>query len=493
MTQLDQLQAKIRTYLSSLSPKAIEALVRNLERAKAQADADPNIELVLNSALAILRKPTTHPLDSEGNEHRRGQIQRMFFTSLDGFLIDEFLPNRQEGRIHRGMLNKVWKWLGRDVMPTDVQLVLEQAGNAAVSGERVDGLVQALRTRSADAIGEALRRGEIDDREHRRMGIELGGERGISELRDIHKVFSSERWLMPFLEAMPDRINERRLKQDHDVLRMVDKCSERFPDHLPLVAAALVDRADKPSALCAFAGRLAGDDDPKVIAGSQFAPFVDVVMSEAERLNILAVDHRNNNPDPVAFSNALSDYNSLVRGIERDVDLTVTGKWHSRLADTKRSISDVVTRELHNAHTAVRRALQVPKLDDDGKLILDQTAINDAVRAVRVVNMVRHGSETFAVNDISKRTRQTVEQTLEIVTRSLITDLGKAKSPQLEAHQAAADVAIMLSEIYFGAEYADQLRRSRHAALAKAKTRAGDETVAATPERRLINKALKRA
>jgi hypothetical protein len=129
------------------------------------------------------------------------------------FLIDEFLPNRQEGRIHRGMLNKVWKWLGRDVMPTDVQLVLEQAGNAAVSGERVDGLVQALRTRSADAIGEALRRGEIDDREHRRMGIELGGERGISELRDIHKVFSSERWLMPFLEAMPDRINERRLNR----------------------------------------------------------------------------------------------------------------------------------------------------------------------------------------------------------------------------------------------------------------------------------------
>ena len=206
MTQLDQLQAKIRTYLSSLSPKAIEALVRNLERAKAQADADPHIELVLNSALAILRKPSTHPLDSEGNEHRRGQIQRMFFTSLDGFLIDEFLPNRQEGRIHRGMLNKVWKWLGRDIMPTDVQLVLEQAGNAAVSGERVDGLVQALRTRSADAIGEALRRGEIDEREHRRMGIELGGERGISELRDIHKVFSSERWLMPFLEAMPDRI-----------------------------------------------------------------------------------------------------------------------------------------------------------------------------------------------------------------------------------------------------------------------------------------------
>lgn len=467
--------------------------MRNLERAKAQNRADANIELVLSSALEILRRPIPKSPDMEDGELRRGQIQRMFFTPLDSFLIDEFLPHRQEGRINRAMLNKVWKWIGRDLMPHDVQLVLEQAGNAKVSGERIDTLVNALRTRSVDAIGEALHCGEIDDKEHRRMGIELGGERGINELRDMQKIFASERWLMPFLQAMPERINERRLKKDTDVLRMIDKCSARFPDHVPMLAAALVERAEMPSALCSFAGRLTGDDDPKAIANSPFSPFVDVVMSEAERLNILAIDHRNNNPDPVAFSNALSDYNNLVRGVERDMDLSVTGKWHHRLADTKRSISDVVTRELQNAHSAVRRALQVPKIAADGSLDVDESSINDAVRALRVVTMVRHGSETFAVNDVSKRTRQAVEQTLEIVTRSLITDLGKAKSHQIQAHQSAADVAIMLSEIYFGEDYAAQLRRSRHAAVAKAKSRASDLAADSTPERRLINKVLKRA
>jgi|GEM_PF-1531672 len=493
MTQSDQLDVKIRTYLSSLSPKALEALVRNLERARAKNSADPNIELVLQSALDILRKPVPKSHDLHAGDLRRGQIQRMFFSPLDGFLIDEFLPTRQEGRINRDMLNKVWKWIGRDLIPNDVRTVLEHAGNAAVSGERIDTLVQALRTRSVDAIGEALRLGEVDEREHRRMGIELGGERGISELRDIRKVFASERWLIPFLQAVPDRINERNLKKDNGVMRLVDKCTTRFPGHVPLLAAAFIDRADTPSGLCSFSGRLAGDDDPKAIASSQFAPFVDVVMSEAERLNILAIDHRNNNPDPVAFSSALSDYNSLVRGIERDMDLSVTDKWHQRLAHTKRSISDVVTRELHNAHSAVRRALQVPKVDSDGNLDINKSAIDDAVRALRVVTMVRNGSDTFAVNDVSKRTRQTVEQTLEIVARSLISDLGKSKSPQLAAHLAAADTAIMLSEIYFGADYAAQLRRSRHAALAKANTQKSSETAAENPERRLINKALKRA
>ncbi|MEM5585746.1 hypothetical protein WNZ15_25025 [Roseibium sp. AS2] len=492
MTYSDQLETKLKTYLSSLRPQAVQALVRNLERAKTRKDADPNLQLVLSAAVALLRKPQPVLTDVPGGEQRRGQIQRMFFAPLTAFLINETLPNRQEGRVHRGMLDRVWKWLGRDVMSADVRMVLEQAGNAAVSGERIDALVQAMRSRAVEAVGEKLRQAEISEKEHRRMAAELGGARGIAELRDIQKIFAAERWLMPFLQNIPDRINENRLKRDTDVLRMVGNCSARFPDHVPVIAAALVERAETPSALCAFAGRLAGDSDAKAIAGSPFAPFVDMVMSEAERLQILALDHRNHNPDPVAFSQALSEYHTLVRGVERDMDLSAAGKWQKQLADTKRSISGVVTGELNGAHSSVRKALQVPKFDETGTLQVDKKAIDDAVRALRVVNMVRNASETFAVNDIGKRTRQAVEQTLEILARSLITDLGKLRAPQLEAQMAAADVAIMLSEIYFGSDYAAQLRRSRQSALAKAHANQAGTAGAPSPERKLVANALGR-
>jgi len=490
MTHSDQLEAKLKTYLSSLSPKAVEALVRNLERAKNQKNADPNIQLILSAAINLMRKPQPVAPDLPGGEQRRGQVQRMFFAPLQDFLIDELLPNRQEGRIHRGVLDRVWKWLGRDVMAADMRIVLEQAGNAAISSERIDALVQALRSRSVEAIDDKLHRGEISEKEHRRMAAELGGARALAELKDIQKIFAAERWLVPFLQNIPDRINEQRLKRDTDVLRLVDKCSERFPDHMPVIAAALVDRAEMPSALCAFAGRLIGNSDPKAIANSLFSPFVDAVMSEAERLQILALEHRNHNPDPIAFSQALSEYHTLVRGVERDMDLTVTGKWHKQLSETKRSISSVVTRELNSAHGSVRRALQVPKFDETGQLNRDQAAVDDAVRALKVVTMVRNASETFAVNEIGKRTRQAVEQTLEILTRSLVTDIGKTRGPQLEAQMAAADVAIMLSEIYFGEEYASQLRRSRQSALAKANKGAAE--TGPSPERMLVANALGR-
>ncbi|MEM9631399.1 MAG: hypothetical protein AAGA50_08745 [Pseudomonadota bacterium] len=490
MSYSDQLETKLKTYLSSLSPKAVEALVRNLEKAKAQKDKDPHLNLILTAAVTLLRKPQSGTLDLPGGEHRRGQIQRLFFSPLEDFLINETLPNRQEGRVNRAVLDRVWTWLGRDVIPGDVRMVLDQAGNNAVSGERVDALVQALRTRSVDAVSEALRKSEVSEKERRRIGIELGGERGIAELLDIQKIFAAERWLIPFLQNIPDRVNEHRLKQDLDVLRLVDKCSARFPDHIPVIAAALVERADTPSALCTFAGRLAGDEDPKVIANSPFAPFVDVVMSEAERLQILALEHRNNNPDPVAFSQALGEYHSLVRGVERDMDLSLSGKWHKRLSETKRNISSEVTRELNNAHGAIRRALQVPKFDKNGVLRSNQAAIDEAVRILRVVTMSRNASETLAVNDVGKRTRQAVEQTLEIVTRSLITDLGKARGQQQEAQLAAADAAIMLSEIYFGSEYAAQLRRSRQSAVSKAKNNGND--AAPSAERKLVASALSR-
>lgn len=466
MAETELLTSKIKDYLQGLPPRAVHTLVQKLEKSKGSGQHDPHLDLILNACVHMLRDPRTGAIDPPRGMVRKNQVQRMFFSPLEEFLINESLPNRQEGRVYRPGLERVWQWLGRDVLPGDVRRVLEEAEKETVSDERFDNLIHALRSRAIDAVGTKLDTVETSEKERRRLSIELGGERGIAELKDIHKIMAAEGWLVPFLNAVPDTLTANRVKVDKDVLNLVGKCSVKYPDHIPVVAAALLERSASPSALCTFAGRLARTDDPKEISTSQFAPFVDVVMSEAERLNILALDHRNNNPDPVAFSQALEDYHDLVRGVELNMDLSQASRWQKRLADTKRNIADAITRELNNAHGAVRRALQVPGFDADGNLDQDKVSINEAVRSLRVAIMVRNASDTLAVNEVGKRTRQTVEQTLEILTRSLISDLGKTTGKHREAHLSAVDVAIMLCEIYFSADYAAQLRRSRQSALA---------------------------
>lgn len=466
MTETVALTNKITEYLQGLSPRAVQALVHKLEKSKQTGFNDPHLDLILAAGITILRAPRAGVVEPGHGAIRRNQVQRMFFSPLDEFLINENLPNRQEGRVFRPCLQRVWQWLSRDILPGDIRRVLEEAEKETVSEERFNTLVHVLRSRAVEAMGSMLERVEISDKDRRRMSIELGGERGIAELRDIHKILAAERWLLPFLNMMPETLSENRFKVDIDVLNLVGKCSAKYPDHIPVVAVALLERADTPSALCTFAGRLAMTDDPKAIGTSQFAPFVDVVMSEAERLNVLAVEQRNHNPDPVAFSQALAEYHNLVRRVELDMDLSQASKWHQRLSETKRNISEVVTRELNSAHGAVRRALQVPDWSKDGPFEQDQASVNEAIRTLRVVAMVRNAAETFAVNEVGMRTRQTVEQTLEILSRSLIGDLSKTAGKQRDAYLAAVDVAIMLCEIYFGADYAAQLRRSRQSALA---------------------------
>lgn len=485
MTQSELLTSKIKTYLRELSPQAVQTLVRTLERKRASGSEDPYVDLILSASVDLMRVP---PLQSKEETEReealappkigRASVPRLFFGPLQEFLINEQLPVKQEGRVHRAVLGKVWNWIARDVLAKDVDMLIRQVEAGKIDEEKLEVLVKALRRRSVDAISAALDLGETSEKAYRRMSVELGGERGLADLRDINKIFAAEGWLVPFLNAVPETLSEHRLKADVDILNLVNKASQRFPEYNSVVAAALLERANRPSALCSFAGRLARSDDPKIIGQSPFSPFVEVVLSEAERLHILAEAHRSHNPDPVAFSQALQEYHSLIKGVELDLDFSQAEGWRKRLSETKKSVSDIVSRELNGAHGAVRRSMQLPKVGPSGDVEVDQAVIDEAVRALRVVAMVRNATETFAVNELGKRTRQAVEQTLEIVTRSLIQELRKQHGPALEAHKAAVDVAIQLSEIYYGTEYAQQLRRSRQSAIAAAK---GIEPATAAP------------
>ncbi|MTH98934.1 hypothetical protein [Roseibium sp. RKSG952] len=465
MATTDLVFQKIRAYLQDLSPQALETLVRNLGGAKAPGAPDANAEVILAIATDLLRKSghgKAGGLDARGWTER---LKRAFFAPLDGFLIDEELPNKQEGRIFRPTLDRIWIWLERGDLADGIARGIAEAQRGANDG-RVADLAGSLRRRSVGVMGAALHNARDAGRDRRRLSLEMGGERGLAELRDVHRVFEAEQWLAPFLSRVPLQLDDNQFRRDPAVLKLVRKVGGVFPGHVPVMAAAFLDRAEVKSSMCSFAARLAESDDPKVIEGSKYAPFVDVVLSEAERLNAVAVQHRTGNPDPVVFSQAVADYQRLVQGVERELDLTMTARWRKRLSATKRAVSEVLERELHYAHGAVRRALQVPKPGPDGALQQDQASIEEAVRAVRVVSLARRATETLAVNDIGARTRQTVEQTLEFMTQSLFANLAKVTGDQQRAQLAAVDVAITLCTIYYGKDYGAQLKRRRQSALA---------------------------
>jgi len=459
---------KIQTYLGELSPKAVRSLVARLEKSQAAGSDDPNLGVILGASLDMVRsgKPVEETFrDTQSTTIRKNQVQRMFFKPLDDFLIDEMLAEKQPGRIHRSMLNKIWLWLKRDVLTEEISAVIERAEDPDCTDDELALEIDSLQDKAIVAFRVALESSDEAELNRRRLSAEMGGARGLAELKEVYRVFQMEADLIDLFEPYTDTLYPNRFKVDTDLLQRCHAFLKKHKSSVDILAGALLSRTSHPAMLPGFGMRLAGVNNLADLANSEFTPLMTIAISEVERLALLAHDHRKFNPDPIGFSVALSDYHEVLRGLEVELDLSQHRAWRDLLTAIKRSVSNLVAKELESVPGLLRGAIAVPKIDQDGNLLIDYDLTSNAIRSFRVFVMVRNAPDTFAVNDLTNKTRQAVEQMLEITTRRLINDLSGVIGNEQRAVLAAADNAIMLCELYYGGDYAAQLRRSRQSAL----------------------------
>lgn len=448
---------KIRAYLQALSPRAVDMLLRNLEVSRARGETDPIVRLILEAGIELLRGDE----EAVAGEPRGKWLRRLFFRPVEGLLIDEVLPHKQKGRINRASLAGIWTIVERDLVPELIEGAERQVQDPGLSEADAASIASHLR----DAVTPDLRRfldtAAQDDKHRQRMVMAMGGERVYQDLFDVVEAFEAESWLTPFLDSLPEKLTDWDLKSDSPAAQRVKAAAGRHAENAALIAAAILGRAESPASVATLASNLAGTQDARKLARSPYAAFVDVVLSEAERLYVVARKRSDGDAD---MASSLSRYHSLIRGIDRDIDFSGGGPWYKRLADTRRQFSELVSAELEAAVSHVRRAIKVPALDPAGEPMVDRISVDEAKRALGMLALMRVAAESLAVNEVTARTRQTVEQTLEIMTRKLLSDAAKCKAAEKRAHLAAVDVAIELCEGYFGKDYADLLRRSRRSA-----------------------------
>lgn len=473
MAERHLLIQKIRSYLEALSPRAVDKLMRGLETSHAQGSEDPHIRLILQACADVLRAEQA----AVNTEPRKKWLKRLFFRPVECLLMDEVLPSRQKARITRSSLEGIWSWIDRFVAPDEVRRASERVLQLEVSAVDAATIAGRLRDQVVPMMRAAIAEAQADETARRRLSMMLGGERVLLDLFDLVEAFEAEAWLTPFLESLPERLTDWDLKGNTPTTKRVKAVADRHQDGVPLVAAAVMNRAENPGGLTSLACTLASTTDARKLANSPYSGFVDVVLSEAERLAVLA----NRADDNDALPQALSKFHSLVRHIEREIDLLDNPDWHKRLSTTRRTFAAVVTQEFQASPGNIRRALQVPPVSAAGKPIVDGAAVDQADRALQILKLMRGGAESLAVSEVTTRTRQAVEQTLEIMTRSLLADLDKTAkaggSPQRTACLAAVDVAIRLCETYFGKDYAALIRRRRNAAIGE-KTKGKAVTIA---------------
>jgi hypothetical protein len=459
MPDRHHLTEKIRSYLDALSPRAVQTLLRGLENARARGSDDPHLELILDACVSAARRSSGVMLDAEPREN---WLQRLFFAPVEDLLVSEMLPSKERGRVTRASLPLIWNWIARDIAPDRVSVATELSRRLETEPDEVVDMASNLRRHVMEPMQKAIADAHANDRAHQKICMLVGGERALRDLEDVVAAILEANWLDALRESLPERLTEWDFKPGSPSLLRIKAVADRHGEHKHLVAAIVLARVEAPESMLSLAAALAGSISIRKIAASPYAVFAEIALSEVERFSGIACGSCSNRE----LSVAINAYTRLVKVLDRQFDLTEKPAWQKRVADTRRALSQLVTRELEATMGNIRRALAVPKIGADGEPDVDVLLLEEAHRGVMLVNKMRDVAESLAVNEITARTRQALDQSLEIKTRALLSALAESKGADRKAHLVAVDVAIDLCEDFYGKDYADQLRRSRKAALA---------------------------
>lgn len=453
-------------------------LVRAAEASIERGERDISLETVLAIIHEIdaaenfdkIFEPDTAPLDlvpeAGGAQSWAARLHQEFFRPLDPFLIDVVLPSRQVGLIYEPHLDLIWTFICRDLMPEHMNAILSlnDAGLAAdpriVAAELRLAVTPTARAYLADAAN--------NPKGQQRVRAQLGNDGGYADFLDCLHVFENEEAYARILGRLPKTLTAFDMSESGPVSDLIGSVIKKRIVDARFLAAALVKRLGNPGHLINLAMRIAGSDDPKVVAQTPAIALVDLILAEIDRCvaicESLAKSHRTTS----SLAQRMRAYHEIVRHFSMVIDLEQAPEWSRRISASRRRLSDLLAADIEQAPGLVRRALR----DGVERGFNDTSMLEDAERAMTLLDAARGISDSLALNDAITRSRKAAEQVLETLNGKVMDGLRRADSSDRARALRHVDAMIRFAAIIFGDDYALVLRRSRDTIVQKAPARA---------------------
>jgi hypothetical protein len=450
---------RLRAYLRDLKPGARTLLVSQLEQALLRGDNPAGAEMVLTELRRSVR---------EGNARSRrfGDPARIFFQPLGPFLVDDIPEHKHRGRIARSALEPMWLWLSNTLMPEDAKGYSDQVEQALGSGDtdRAESLARGFQDRAARSIQQMLEDIAGNDRERRRLTVQLGSSRAVEDVQTVCGILRARDNLAMLGEQLPSHINSLSGAMLDSVMALVDSPlgakSELFPYTLVLVMSRLA----APWQLIRLATKAAGGDLANRVAETRYADAVSIVIDENDRrVRELAGDLKSGRG--IAVSALLKEIHDALRGMRSELDLPIESAWGRQLAAVRAEISKVLTAEIELMPGRVRRLIRPrPSREIAPGSVLDPDEVAEAEALVGFVVTCRNYASELAINEVTQRTFGELRESLDIGTRALLDALRSSGAGERAFRQSQVDAAVRFCAQVFGQEYASLLAKAAEVA-----------------------------
>src|SRR5579862_59346 len=456
---------RLRQYLRELKPAARSVLIGELERGLLRGDDAPAASPVLGASLVLHELRLVIREQRDGGP-RLGSAARLFFVPLEPFIVDDLAEHKHPGRVSHNVLEQLWTWIRRDLLPEEAKAFTEAANDALLAGNqpKAEQLARAFQDRAAAAIAAAFAAGDEDEKIRRRLLAQIGtvraGEDGITLMRAL----KSRDALATFAAHLPLHITNL-ANGRLDQAKVLIESTAAFDGETFLPALLIVmNRLATPWQLIRLGIKAAGTDIAARVADTPYGVTVTIVLAELERL-IGELRSGLRSGRGVAVGATLKSIHDAARGLRTELDLPVDSTWGRTLAAQRASISELLRSEIESVPTRVRRLLRArPSAEIRANCTLDADEVTEAEALVEFVSNCRNFASELALNEVTQRTFTDLQQFLDSGTRALLDGLRHAGDADRSFRQSQVAAARRFCAKVFGADYAKTLGKAAEVA-----------------------------
>jgi hypothetical protein len=444
---------KLRNYLRELKPGARALLIAELERGVLQGTAPTGAELVLSELRRSLR-------DGSTQSRRFGDPARLFFQPIEPFLVDDRPDHKHRGRIARSAVEPMWLWISNTLMPDEAKAYCVHVEQALGVGDtdEVENQARLFQDRVADRIAQTL--GSADQKERRRLTVQLGSARAADDAQALCGILNARDALAMLGAQLPGHISSLAGPVLETVKAQVDSPVTAKSDLFLYSLVLVLSKLASPWQLIRLATKAANSDDAKRIAETPYAVAIEIVLEEVDRrVRELAADLKSGRG--VAVAALLKEVHDALRGLRSEIDLPSEPAWGKQLIALRAEVSKILSAEVELMPGRVRRLIrQRPAREIAPGSKLDADEVSETEALIGFVAACRNYASELAVNEVTQRTFNELQQLLDTGTRTLLDALRGASAGERPVRQSQVDAAVRFCAKVFGQEYASLLTKA---------------------------------
>jgi hypothetical protein len=444
---------KLREYLLELKPEARSLLASELERALLRGEAPPGASAILEQ----LRKTARQ----EGRKLPRvGNPQRLFFTAVEPFLVDDVLERRHLGRIPRASLDPIWKWICRDLMLREARSYSDQVQLLLAAKEKsgADQVARGFQDLVEQRLRDCLAGIKKDEKALTRIAGQIGTPHAIDEVRELAAILRARDALGVIGSRLPATISNLAGEQLENVRALLDSPIGRHRDVFLYALLIVMNRLSSPWQLIRLAIQAAASDVSEHIAATPFAIAVDIVLGDFDRI-ITKLRDALKAGDSDEVGRLLKDFHDAARAVHTEIDLPADSTWGRQLAGARAEIAALLEGEIDHLPGQVRRLLR-PRNGRDAIAPLDSIDVDDVEAKLALVAACRNYAGELAVSEATHRTYFELQTYFDSGTAVLLERLRASSPLERALRQSQVDAAIRFCAKLFGPEYAGLLARA---------------------------------